>query len=157
MHFRQFYLGCLSHASYYIGSGDEAAIIDWCIQHVALATFWGEMSAFTAALGKTRLPWTAQLRCESFPQVREAVVAGDYCGILPVVAFRDGIPAGIHTFGQKFLSGASREVSLVWSSALTTRRSGGDRALNELRTSLKNICGPTPSGNRRTSKDEPKG
>ncbi|MBX3293540.1 MAG: MBL fold metallo-hydrolase [Acidobacteria bacterium] len=28
MKFKQFYLGCLSHASYYIGSGDEAAIID---------------------------------------------------------------------------------------------------------------------------------
>ena len=28
MQFRQFYLGCLSHASYYIGSGGEAAIID---------------------------------------------------------------------------------------------------------------------------------
>ncbi|MBL8182949.1 MAG: MBL fold metallo-hydrolase [Blastocatellia bacterium] len=28
MEFKQFYLGCLSHASYYIGSGDEAAIID---------------------------------------------------------------------------------------------------------------------------------
>lgn len=28
MKFRQFYLGCLAHASYYIGSGDEAAIID---------------------------------------------------------------------------------------------------------------------------------
>src|SRR3954447_156388 len=28
MHFKQFYLGCLSHASYYVGSGDEAAIID---------------------------------------------------------------------------------------------------------------------------------
>jgi glyoxylase-like metal-dependent hydrolase (beta-lactamase superfamily II)/rhodanese-related sulfurtransferase len=28
MQFKQFYLGCLSHASYYIGSGDEAAIID---------------------------------------------------------------------------------------------------------------------------------
>ena len=28
MHFKQFYLGCLSHASYYIGSGDEAAVID---------------------------------------------------------------------------------------------------------------------------------
>ena len=28
MKFRQFYLGCLSHASYYIGSGGEAAIID---------------------------------------------------------------------------------------------------------------------------------
>jgi hydroxyacylglutathione hydrolase len=28
MHFKQFYLGCLSHASYYLGSGDEAAIID---------------------------------------------------------------------------------------------------------------------------------
>jgi glyoxylase-like metal-dependent hydrolase (beta-lactamase superfamily II)/rhodanese-related sulfurtransferase len=28
MNFRQFYLGCLAHASYYIGSGDEAAIID---------------------------------------------------------------------------------------------------------------------------------
>jgi len=28
MHFKQFYLGCLSHASYYLGSGGEAAIID---------------------------------------------------------------------------------------------------------------------------------
>lgn len=28
MHFRQFYLGCLSHASYYIGSNGEAAVID---------------------------------------------------------------------------------------------------------------------------------
>lgn len=28
MQFRQFYLGCLSHASYYIGSGEEAAVID---------------------------------------------------------------------------------------------------------------------------------
>ena len=28
MKFKQFYLGCLSHASYYLGSGDEAAIID---------------------------------------------------------------------------------------------------------------------------------
>ena len=25
---KQFYLGCLSHASYYIGSGNEAAVID---------------------------------------------------------------------------------------------------------------------------------
>jgi hydroxyacylglutathione hydrolase len=28
MHFKQFYLGCLAHASYYIGSGEEAAVID---------------------------------------------------------------------------------------------------------------------------------
>src|SRR5512141_914498 len=28
MKFRQFYLGCLSHASYYIGSAGEAAVID---------------------------------------------------------------------------------------------------------------------------------
>src|SRR4051812_34733111 len=28
MQFRQFYLGCLSHASYYIGSETEAAVID---------------------------------------------------------------------------------------------------------------------------------
>src|SRR6185295_1616696 len=28
MQFRQFYLGCLSHASYYLGSDGEAAIID---------------------------------------------------------------------------------------------------------------------------------
>src|SRR3954447_7494288 len=28
MKFKQFYLGCLSHASYYVGSGDEAAVID---------------------------------------------------------------------------------------------------------------------------------
>ena len=28
MKFKQFYLGCLAHASYYVGSGEEAAIID---------------------------------------------------------------------------------------------------------------------------------
>ena len=28
MNFKQFYLGCLSHASYYLGSQGEAAIID---------------------------------------------------------------------------------------------------------------------------------
>ena len=28
MHFKQFYLGCLSHASYYIGSNGDAAVID---------------------------------------------------------------------------------------------------------------------------------
>jgi glyoxylase-like metal-dependent hydrolase (beta-lactamase superfamily II) len=28
MDFKQFYLGCLSHASYYVGSEGEAAIID---------------------------------------------------------------------------------------------------------------------------------
>src|SRR5882724_11515182 len=28
MNFKQFYLGCLSHASYYLGSDGEAAIID---------------------------------------------------------------------------------------------------------------------------------
>ena len=28
MKFKQFYLGCLSHASYYIGSNGDAAIID---------------------------------------------------------------------------------------------------------------------------------
>ena len=28
MKFKQFYLGCLAHASYYIGSGEEAAIVD---------------------------------------------------------------------------------------------------------------------------------
>src|SRR3954451_17557078 len=28
MQFRQFYLGCLSHASYYLGSDGEAAVID---------------------------------------------------------------------------------------------------------------------------------
>ena len=28
MNFKQYYLGCLSHASYYIGSGVEAAVID---------------------------------------------------------------------------------------------------------------------------------
>ena len=28
MNFKQFYLGCLSHASYYLGSAGEAAIID---------------------------------------------------------------------------------------------------------------------------------
>ena len=28
MKFKQFYLGCLAHASYYVGSDGEAAIID---------------------------------------------------------------------------------------------------------------------------------
>jgi hydroxyacylglutathione hydrolase len=28
MQFKQFYLGCLAHASYYIGSGEEAAVVD---------------------------------------------------------------------------------------------------------------------------------
>ena len=28
MNFKQFYLGCLAHASYYIGSDGEAAVID---------------------------------------------------------------------------------------------------------------------------------
>lgn len=123
---------------------DEGALIDWCVQHLALATFWGEMSTFTAALGKTRLGWPAQLRCQSFPQVREAVTAGDYCGILPLLAFRGGIPEGIHGFGGKLLEGASREISLVWSSSLTARRAGGDKALNELRAALKGVCGPSP-------------
>lgn len=121
---------------------DEAGLIDWCVQHLALATFWGEMSTFTVALGKTKLAWPAQLRCESFPQVRQAVTVGDYCGILPMLAFRDGLPSGFHSFGGKLLAGASRGISLVWSSALTTRRSGGDKALGELRASLRGICGP---------------
>lgn len=122
---------------------NESGLIDWCIEHLPLATFWGEMSAFTAALGKTRIGWPAQLRCESFPQVREAVLTGDYCGILPLLAFRGGIPSELHSFGGGLLSGASREISLVWSSTLTNRRSGGDRALSELRASLKGICGPS--------------
>jgi len=28
MYFEQFYLGCLAHASYMLGSGGEAAVID---------------------------------------------------------------------------------------------------------------------------------
>ena len=28
MNFKQFYLGCLAHASYYLGSENEAAVID---------------------------------------------------------------------------------------------------------------------------------
>src|SRR6478736_558327 len=28
MHFRQFYLSCLAHASYFIGSDGEAAVVD---------------------------------------------------------------------------------------------------------------------------------
>ena len=28
MYFKQFYLGCLAHASYLIGSGGEAAVVD---------------------------------------------------------------------------------------------------------------------------------
>src|SRR5215208_4899857 len=28
MHFRQFYLGCLAHASYFIASGGEAVVVD---------------------------------------------------------------------------------------------------------------------------------
>lgn len=121
---------------------DEAALLDWCIHNVALASFWSEMSAFTKALGKTGLSRSAQLRCESFPQVREAVLTGDYCGILPYLAFRSGIPPEVHCFGRELLAQASREIALVWSSTLPDRRSGGDKALNELRTSLRAICGP---------------
>lgn len=117
--------------------------VSWCMKNLPLATFWGEMSTFTAALGKSRLKWPAHLRCESFPQVRQAVLAGDYCGILPLLAFREGIPADVHSFGQDLLSGASREISLVWSSTLTDRRTGGDVALNELRTCLRGVCGPS--------------
>lgn len=126
-----------------IALSDEAGLIDWCSQHLALATFWGEMSTFTAALGKTRLAWPAQLRCQSFPQVREAVTAGGYCGILPLLAFREYAASGIVCFGGELLKGASREINLVWSSSLTSRRAGGDRALSELRTALKGICGPS--------------
>ena len=28
MQFKQFFLGCLAHASYYIGSGGDAAVVD---------------------------------------------------------------------------------------------------------------------------------
>ena len=28
MHFRQFYVGCLAHASYLIGDGGEAGVVD---------------------------------------------------------------------------------------------------------------------------------
>jgi len=28
MHFKQFYVGCLAHASYLIGDGGEAAVVD---------------------------------------------------------------------------------------------------------------------------------
>lgn len=28
MNFKQFYLSCLAHASYYVGSDEEAAIVD---------------------------------------------------------------------------------------------------------------------------------
>lgn len=122
---------------------DDARVVDWCVKNLALASFWGEMSTFTAAMGKTKLAWSAQLRCQSFPQVREAVIAGDYCGILPLLAFRNGIPGDVHSFGSKLLAGASREISLVWSSTLTKRRSGGDRALIELLASLRGICGPS--------------
>jgi len=121
---------------------DDGSLIDWCVENLALATFWGEMSVFTEALGKTKLGWPAQLRCESFPQVREAVVVGNYCGILPLVAFRDGVPENIYCFGAQRLASAGREVSLVWSSALTQRRAGGEKALIELRTALKSICAP---------------
>ena len=121
---------------------DDSGLVDWSMQNLSLATFWDEMSTFTMALGKARLKWPVQLRCESFPQVREAVVAGDYCGILPVLAFRSGIPSELLGFGTELLDAASRDVSLVWSSALTDRRSGGDRALSELMASLRGICGP---------------
>ena len=121
---------------------DDSGLVDWSMQNLSLATFWDEMSTFTKALGQARLKWPVQLRCESFPQVREAVVAGDYCGILPVLAFRSGVPSELLGFGTELLDAASREVSLVWSSALTDRRSGGDRALSELLASLKSVCGP---------------
>lgn len=129
---------------------NESGVLDWCVEHIPLATFWGEMSTFTSALGKARLGWAAQLRCESFPQVRQAVMTGDYCGVLPLLAFPGGYPPEIHSFGGRLLAGASREISLVWSSSLTDRRSGGEKALSELRMSLRGICGPSLSerGNR---------
>ncbi|HZZ56486.1 MAG TPA: LysR family transcriptional regulator [Opitutaceae bacterium] len=121
----------------------EEATINWCMRNLPLANFWGELSTFTAALGRTRLKWPAQLRCESFPQVKEAVLFGDYCGILPLLAFRGGIPEEVIAFGHSSLAPAYRNVSLIWTSNLVERRNRGELALSELRTALHGVCGPS--------------
>jgi len=110
---------------------DEVKLLGWLVQNVPLATFWGEQSTFTTALSKSNLRWRPQLRCESFPQVKEAVLTGGYCGILPSIAFRP-LPKEIFCFGSQILKSAGREVGLAWSSTLVDRRPGGAVALREL-------------------------
>jgi DNA-binding transcriptional LysR family regulator len=126
-------------AGYGADRSDETKLLSWCIQHLPLATFYSEMSEFTKALGKTRLEWTAKLRCSSFPQVKEAVESGGYCGILPSIAFTPATTR-IVKFGRMHLSAARRKIVLVWSSSLTQRRAGGEVALRELQSALKRHC-----------------
>ena len=139
-------LGTLTYAFYVHKSAlkkfagkieDEENLLGWLTENVPLATFWGEQSTFTAALAKSNLRWRPQLRCESFPQVKEAVVSGGYCGILPSVAFSP-IPQEVLGFGSHILKTARREIALAWSSTLTGRRPGGEVALRELLPLLQN-------------------
>lgn len=118
-------------------SGDDNAIMKWCVQNVPLAIFWGEQSVFTTALERANLNWPTRLRCQSFPQVKEAVIAGGYCGILPRIAFAGSANNNIRSFGSNLLTGIKREIGLAWSSSLTVRRQGGETALNQLRDALK--------------------
>lgn len=119
---------------------DERALFGWCAGNLPLAIFWGERSLFTTALEKTNLAWSAALRCASFPQVKEAVAEGGYCGILPSIAFGRTPPAHIVDFGGDLLTTTKREVSLAYSSTFTTRRPGGEIALRELRDALAQHC-----------------
>jgi DNA-binding transcriptional LysR family regulator len=116
---------------------DEAGLIKWCMKTRPLAAYYGETSTFSEALGKIGVDLPIQLCCESFPQVREAVTGGGYCGIIPALAARELPAKDFITFGTKTLAKTSRDVALVWSAALTERRKGGDDALGVLRTALK--------------------
>lgn len=120
--------------------GDEDALLHWCMNDLPLAVFWGEMSTFTASLGKSKLKWPPQLRCESFPQVKESVVLGGYCGILPTVAFRADESSNIVRFGESLLRSVGRRINLVWSPTLTSRRAGGEHALKGLRSALISVA-----------------
>ncbi|QYM80699.1 LysR family transcriptional regulator [Horticoccus luteus] len=129
--------------SYRGNIADSLALVKWGKANLPLATFWAEHSTYTEALGRAKLGWPARLRCESFPQVERAIIAADYCGILPRIAFSN-IPPEITEFGVDLLAPVSRSIGLVWSSTLTQRRAGGEIALRELRSALKTVCaGPT--------------
>jgi DNA-binding transcriptional LysR family regulator len=121
---------------------DEAALVKWCLKEIPLATFWAESSTFTAALAKTGVDLPVQLCCQSFPQVLEAIVSGGYCGIIPRIALNNVRHAGLVAFGDKMLAETSRDVGLVWSSALTSRRKGGESALGVLRKAIKDSMKP---------------
>lgn len=129
-------------ATYTGDPADEIALFSWCVGALPLAIFWSERSLFTTALEKANLAWSPALRCASFPQVKEAVAEGGYCGILPSIAFGRTAPANIVGFGSSLLTTTKREVALVWSSTFTARRPGGEIALHELRDALTKHCAP---------------